>query len=52
MEVKKIYDSMFVWRTILLVVMSTAAMGGLLFTLVDFGLQPVQAQPIKKTIHF
>ena len=50
--VPRLYDTMFIWRTVLVVLMALSAVGGGLVALLDYGLQPVMAQQIKKTYNF
>ena len=46
--VEKVIDTMFIWRTILLVLLSLSALAGTAFTLVDYGMHPVQPSSVKK----
>jgi hypothetical protein len=46
--VEKKIDKMFVWRTLLLVLLSLTALAGGLLTLLDYALHPVLPQSIKK----
>ena len=47
-EVVRVLDGMFVWRTVVLVLLAVAALVGGLFNLLDFGLHTVQPASIKK----
>jgi hypothetical protein len=48
-EVERKIDRLFIWRTILLVLLSLSALAGGLITLLDYALHPVLPQSIKKT---
>ena len=47
-KVEKVIDNMLIWRTVLLVLLSLAALVGGALTLVDYGLHPVQPASVKK----
>ena len=47
-KVVPILDGMFVWRTVLLVILALAALVGGLYNLLQFGLHTVQPAAIKK----